>query len=263
MNTRIFSAAALTLAVFGLVAQASAAEFSDLLDDVVLTIQADTMGQSPSTGFVEITQGDGWWEGNVFTALVANPITIYDDQGNPIGGFGGPLDGGGFGVSYVQYILPEAGAKTNPQVNLGFAMIAGAVPTHFSATSALMPAGVNNPDGKASVGINIQDFGDAEGALLTGDNNGYAYTALYNTGSSIFNQAIQSVSAPAWGGNNSVSADSGWQPIAGSVANISAMIEFTLSAGDLANGTSTFQVTPEPTSLLLVALGALFARRRA
>ena len=250
MNMRTISGIAALIAVIGMAGVVSAAEYSDQLDEVVLTIFADTIGSSPSGGSYQVMQSQGEWDGNVFTASILN-IDI-EDAGTLVGSIAS---------ADITYILPEPGAKANPQVNLGFSMIAGSTLTHFSAQSSLMPAGVVNPDGKASVGITVSDlFGD--GVTLTGDNgNGYSYTTFYNTGASQFAEQVQGVSAGGLGSNN-VYDETTWQPIAGNVANISSMIEFTLTPFDTANGTSTFQVTPEPASVLLLVLGAVALRRR-
>ncbi len=255
LTQRIRGAVAL-VALAALIAPVATADYGDLIDPCVLTIEANTLGKAPACGMVQIMQDDGTWEGNIFTAYITDALPICDPNDNVIGEFGG-------GATVVSYVLPEPGSRANPQVNLGFAMVAGSDVTHFSVTSAAVPAGVTNPDGKASVGITVQDFFDAEGATLTGANpNGYVYTSLYNTASAQFEEQVLGLSADPWGGSNDINADTGWLPIAGTVTNISSKIEFTLTAFDLANGTSSFQVTPEPGTLLLLVLGAAVIRRR-
>jgi hypothetical protein len=58
------------------------------------------------------------------------------------------------------------------------------------------------------------------------------------------------------------SASQGWSQIAGAVNNISTQIEFTLTAWDMASGTSSFEVIPEPATGLLLVIGLLALRRR-
>ena len=56
----------------------------------------------------------------------------------------------------------------------------------------------------------------------------------------------------------------GWTQIPGTVTEMNASYQFTLTARDSASGTSMFQMVPEPVSLFLLGTGALaiFFRRK-
>jgi hypothetical protein len=225
------------------------------LSDVVLRIEA---ANGRASGFLEFTQEDGWWEGNIFYWQTQVPLEICDANGGLIGTFGP--------AAITSYVVPGRGRANNPQVNLGFAMQAGDAPTAFTVKSALLSFDpMVNPDARATVGINVSDaIGD--GATLTGNGpNGGSYLAQYNgfvPDGTAFAELVQSVVVLDPFGTGTGAGDSGWVQILDTVYDMSAEITFTLTEHDLASGTSTFQLVPEPSSLLLVVAGLAFLRRR-
>jgi hypothetical protein len=223
------------------------------LPDVVLAIHAEA-GRSAG-GTILIHQSDGWWDGDTFTWQCDQDMPIMDDAGQLIATLRS--------ATAIQYSDPGH-SRSLPQVSLGFAMQAGSLPTSFTVSSALLSFGtLTNPQGRATVGVTVSDS-TGDGALLTGTGpGGNSYLAQYNgfvPGGTTFRQAITSVSVDPFDITNA-NDDSGWQLINGSVNDISTQISFSLSAGDLASGTSLFQLTPEPTSLLLIAALAVVRRR--
>lgn len=126
-------------------------------------------------------------------------------------------------------------------------------PVAFAALSGVV--------GQASAGITVIDSPFAPGGSTLAADGAGAYTATYNGGSVFTDFFGAGVSAPD-GGSNSASADSGIQGIAGSVSEISAEWNFTLSALAQATGTSTFTITPTPAAAGLLGLGGLIAARR-
>lgn len=226
---------------------------------MVLTIEASNA--SRATGMIEIYQSDGWWEGDTFYWQAENDLQITDpDTGEIIGTF---LSS----AALTSYVVPD-GTRSNPQVNLGFAMSAGDEPTTFTVQSALLTLDPQyvNPDGKADAAISVTDFGgNGDGAELIGQGpNGGAFLAEYNgfvPGGTTFDEGIESIVADAWGTETGES-HSGWLPINDTVVDMSTQISFTLTPGDSASGTSSFQVVPEPTGLLLLLAGLGLVRRR-
>jgi hypothetical protein len=164
----------------------------------------------------------------------------------------------------------------DPEVNLGFSVQAGAGDTQFHIASALLngfdPIPGSLAEGYAHASYTLTDF-DGGSATLTGiGDTGGAYLAQYNGWAgnpggplgTTFAEGIFSMSA---GFLETVTEDydqpeSGYLPIGETVYDMSALVSFTLSAQDLASGTSAYVIVPEPTSLGLLAIGALALLRR-
>lgn len=155
--------------------------------------------------------------------------------------------------------------NTDPVVSLAFAVSAGNVPTNFTITSAVLgfPA-INNPSAVASASITVTDT-DLNGASVVGLQPGAnVYQARYNNPLVTYANLVTGIAAGA-GLSNSDSGSlppAGMQVIPGLVDEIQAQYKFTLSANDLASGTSSFVVVPEPASMGLLALSGLVLLRR-
>ncbi len=169
---------------------------------------------------------------------------------------------------------PQSGAQTrleyhgDPQVNLNFAMTAGLTDTSFTLTSTHMTfPTIYNAAGKAEVGINVTDR-NGTGAMLSrlssfaGVSQSY-YNGLPPTPGLFADILPGPITAGAWGsGAGSDTTGVAFLPIVDPVSSISAQINFMLSARDLASGSSTFIVLPEPAAGLLALLGLALLRRR-
>ncbi len=159
----------------------------------------------------------------------------------------------------------------DPQVNLAFAVLAGSGDTHFQIATALLPVSptITSGEGRASAAFTVTD-GDSNGALLTGTGGAggnKAYLAHYNgfvPGGTPITEQIESVLAPPDGtGNLSVNIPPvGYLPIAGTVYDMSAMVDFVLSGNDLASGTTNFEIIPEPAAFAVALLAGVLLRRR-
>jgi hypothetical protein len=153
----------------------------------------------------------------------------------------------------------EVGVQPDPLVKLKFAVSAGATDTPFTFSSAVVPVpGYTAATGYSSAAVTLTDDGNGSASLIGQFAGGMAYQAVYN-GSSLFSDTVGSVTTTTAGGSATGSADLGWLPISGTVNNISSQFSFVLSANDDASGTSSFQVTPEPSSLALAAIGGVLA----
>jgi len=152
-----------------------------------------------------------------------------------------------------------------PYVDLFFDVEAGASDTAFDITSSVVSfTATVNPLAYASAGVTLTS--DNNGATMTGlFGQGKVYQAVYN-GSSVYASLV---------GGYSILGDltdthSDRQPAAGNdtildtVSSIQSEFKFELSALDQASGTSRFEVTPEPATLVLLSVGGagLMAVRR-
>ncbi len=150
--------------------------------------------------------------------------------------------------------------RGDPQIAFGFSAIAGGSTTTFIVASSLISfPTIPSALGNASAGLTLTD-GDGDGGTLLGLHSaGGAYLAEYNGGTD-FAELVGPLSAPAGG---SVS-DSDIVPLTAlgtSVSSMNAWYYFSLTANDLASGTSNYQITPEPGVLALLLVG-MFLRRR-
>ncbi|MBI5864680.1 MAG: PEP-CTERM sorting domain-containing protein [Planctomycetes bacterium] len=229
---------------------------ADIIGDgiTIIAINEDTGAQDSMT--FNVTQGaDGSWrwessEARNFTnGAVLNPVV----SGQPTAS----------AVAFYE----------DPIVNLNFSVAAGSSTTTFMIGSALLTfPTINGATARASVGVSISDtLGDTGLLTGTGGTSGNAtYTAAYNglagpivSGTS-YAEMIPSVFAPAvqTGTASDAMPPIGYAGIGTPVSSISSFIRFTLTPFDVASGTSTFEVVPEPASLGLLLLGSLIAIRR-
>ena len=142
--------------------------------------------------------------------------------------------------------------KADPVIELGFAVTAGDYDTAFSFSSPELTFDpIVNPDAIAYASVTV-----GPDDTLTGAFDYMAYRSLYN-GTSTFADLVDT--PVGWpGGSDST----GWQQIMGTVSSIQAKWRFTVSAEGIASGTSTFEVVPEPTTLILLGLGSLALLRK-
>lgn len=157
--------------------------------------------------------------------------------------------------------------QNDPVVNLNFLVTAGAAPTHFIISSALLSFPAISPaTGNASAGVTVTDADQAGGALLTGNYaGGRAYLAQYNgfvPGGTTFTTLVTGPIAAPLGGTNVGSGFIGPTPIGPAVSDMSAQWDFNLSANDSASGTSSYNIVPAPATGALLSVGLLAVRRR-
>lgn len=152
----------------------------------------------------------------------------------------------------------------DPQIALGFAITAGAADTTVTISSAVLSFDpLVNPDGAASAGVTLTEAGDNPPANLVGlaGDLGSAYAAYYNTPpGTVFAEFVTSLTTDTT--TSESGSTGGWVLIPDTVSSMQAQYSFTLSAGDLASGTSNFLIVPEPAGLAMLALGAVALLRR-
>lgn len=209
--------------------------------------------------YFDVAQGpDGNWEW-----ASNDPVPLQAWDGTVVATLN-PEGGPGSSVEYVE----------DPIVNLNFSVAAGSSATTFMIGSALLTFPTINPAvGRASAAFSVTDV-DGSGVTLTGlagnsGSNGYV-GAVNGTagpvppGANQFAEFIPGVAAGPFGSNtgNDNFPAIGYSPIGVPVSSMSSFISFRLTAFDLASGTSTFEVIPEPASLLLLVVGVGLIRRR-
>jgi hypothetical protein len=224
--------------------------------DVVFEIQA-VSGQFGASFEVLAEWGDYDPATQTWTWTLPEAVEFWDG-----GAFLGSLDG------FYGKIVAD------PEVNLSFAVQSGPGNTDFYIASALLGDfdPIDDAAGHASASFTLTDF-DGGSATLTGiGDTGGGYLAQYNGWAgdpfggpqgTTFAEGIFSMSA---GFLDTVTEDfahpeSGWVDIGETVNDMSSLVSFTLSAQDLASGTSTY-VIPEPGALALLALGCVVLLRR-
>ena len=159
-------------------------------------------------------------------------------------------------------ILNPEGRQTSveyvddPSVALAFNVQAGLSQTNFSIASGLLSFPAMTGDGRATAGFSVTDF-DGDGATLTGigDPAGSqgAYLAQYNgfagtLSGTTFAEVIHSIVAPSYdtGTANAAVPPLGFIQIIPAVNDMSVLVSFSLTALDLASGTSNFVIVPRP-----------------
>lgn len=232
---------------------AAAGTASADVSKVLFNITADTGGSAASWS-VEFPFGD---DPGDYTWELQEPVDLMDNLGNKVA----TLEPGGTGIQIV----------SDPQIILGFNVLAGNATTNFTITSALLSfTGIDGAVGRASTQLNVNDAANFDGATLTGLHPGgkvfrTQYNGLVPAGSD-FVSLVSGLSADPFL-TNDISEEfpvgGGFAPIAGTVVSMSSEFHFSLSAGDIATGTSTFEIIPEPSSVLMLgAMVAFLARRR-
>lgn len=235
--------------LIGLLGAAASAAFGGTISNVVLRVEATN---AQGTGVLEIPYDEACYHRSVDT------YAWQMDQAQTIRNSSG------------QTIATLSSANTtiigDPVINLNFLVIAGAADTTFTITSALLSfPTINNPTAQASAQIGSTDL-DGNGVTVTGGyvGNTKGYRADYNglvPGGTNFAQLVNNQSGAAFSSNIS-SESAGPTSPGGSASDMSSQFRFTVSANDQATGTSVYVITPEPASLVLLALGGLTLVRR-
>lgn len=142
--------------------------------------------------------------------------------------------------------------KADPLIEMSFAVTAGDYDTAFSFSSAIVSfAPMVNPDARALASVTV-----GPDDTMTGAFDYMAYRSLYN-GTSVFADLVET--PLGWPGGSDAT---GWQQILGTVSSMQAKWRFTVTAEGTASGTSSFEVIPEPATLLLFGLGSLVLIRK-
>lgn len=160
------------------------------------------------------------------------------------------------------------GATGEQRVNVGFDLVAGSQNSTFVVDSAFLSfAQIDNAAAQASASVSVTDLGS--GSATLSPIGGGMYNAHVNGqapgGTQVASLLNNPLTATGVFGSNTATEDfgaGGFVSLGQSVSSISSQFAFSLSAGDLGSGTSTFVVIPAPASIALFGLGAVATIRR-
>jgi len=188
-------------------------------------------------------------ESNTYTWASTGPVDLEDDDGDII----------------ATLTSANVFIDGDPAVNFGFAVQAGNSDTTFLMGAASVVFGaINNALAQAGAAFTITDQFNRDGVKLTTVNQaGRAYNASYNSGTTFADLVADFEADPGQSRSSDENKPAfGYELLVDPVSQIESSVNFTLTTGDLASGTNSFEVIPEPSTLVLVALGALSMLRR-
>jgi hypothetical protein len=242
------------LAAFALIAAAGSAS-ADISSTVFSITATLDNGAGPSYTFdVDYNPSNHDGNGNFLWSL-GDAVDILDDNDQSVF----RLDG-----ASIRIENSREGGFPSQLVALNFQVLAGAQNTVFSVDSAVLSfAAISNSAGRASAAVSVTDL-NGDGATYTPQGAG-AYGSFYNGANNFQNLIGAPVVAAALSTatTNEAFPGVGFSNIGTPLTDISSDWNFTLSAGDLASGTSEFEIIPAPASAVLglVALTGLRRRR--
>lgn len=234
----------------GLVVGLAASVASADLTPEVFTLHATVNGQ---TGSFQVMSDDGVFDqhGNFHWAL-EDDVEIFSDGGQVI----------------ATLTNASVTVLADPVINLNFAVQAASSDTTFTITSGLLSfPEIDGAIGAASAGVTVTDV-DGNGATLSPDGSSM-YHAHYNgdwPAGTVFADLLGgSVTAGAFqtgADDEEFPGGGGFTNVGDDIVSMSSAWTFTLSAMDLASGSSTFVIVPAPASLAALGIAGLAAARR-
>lgn len=238
--------AGIGMCVVGLAASLASAD----LTPEVFTLHASVDGQS---GSFEVMSDDGTFDqfGNFYWTL-DHDVDIISDGGNVI----------------ATLTNASVTVLADPVINLNFAVQAASSDTTFTITSGLLTfPEIDGAVGAASAGVTVTDI-NGNGATLSPDGSSM-YHSHYNgdwpAGTLFADLLGSSVSAGAFqtgSDDEDFPGGGGFTNVGDDIVSMSAAWTFTLSALDLASGSSTFVIVPAPAGLAVLGVAGLAAARR-
>jgi uncharacterized protein (TIGR03382 family) len=229
------------------VASAAGAAFAGITDPALIITATNSLG----TGQYVVHENWGSWDQGTWTWHLPTDYVIHTTDGTPLATLTG---------CDLLY-------QNDPAVTLGFNVTnTSGVTTTFTFSSALLSfAPISGATGNASAGVTVTD-GNGGGATFLGAYPGnFAYRAQYNglvPAGTDFGYLISGPVAAPVSGTGLASGSIPATAIPGTVSSASTQFMFSLTAGDLASGTSVFNIVPGPGAGALLALGGLAAMRR-
>ncbi|QOJ13626.1 MAG: hypothetical protein HRU75_02755 [Planctomycetia bacterium] len=228
------------------------------LSNTVYRIEASN---ALGSGFLEFTIADGSYpDADSFELFMMTPMDIVDS-----------FDGVTVVAQLTQATLTVFDLPDFKQMSMSYAIGAFDGETTFRIVSGLFSFGaVNGPEGFASAALGVTEQDNPENGANHTPNGplGKSHHTYYNgqaPAGTNFSRLVGGFGTIPGPGGNSADMNEGTGPtlIPGNVSSLSQELLFKISGGDIANGTVTFGVTPEPTSAAaLLGLALLVVARR-
>lgn len=234
---------------------------ADFNMDCLLEVQVCDAGSCVGVCALTPDMGEGYWEGDVYYWTLTQDVDIE----GPLGEYLGTIEHDEANGTALEF-------HQDPEVHVNFAVTAGGTDTTFTLVSShLSFPQINSPIAYAesAIGVTDRNFDGGYVTYASGkDAVSYSHVnGLYPAGS-MWAELIE-FAGPDYKlsvgplGSDSIADDTGAaQPVGMPVSSISTAMTFTLSPADLASGSATFSVTPEPSAaLMLLAVLGLYRRR--
>lgn len=242
---------ALPLGAASIAALVLGATASADISPIVFTITAESsLGRAEYTAAFDPT----YWEEETqqYNWSLSSPVSLMSDTGALIAQLG----------------TARVYCREDPQVDLNFSVFAGSVNTVFTITSPTLSFGtIAESVGRTSAGFTISDL-DGDGVSMDGWNGNSIYTSRYNGavpgGTTFHDSFLGSFGTPIPGDTATGDDTFPFTPIAGAVSDMSSRFRFTLTANDIASGTSVYEIlpVPAPSAVTLLGLGGILVARR-
>jgi uncharacterized protein (TIGR03382 family) len=216
------------------------------------------------------SSGTANWTSAATPVFDANGVATWVWE--PVGGRNMVDSSNGNTVATIRSV--NATYVADPIVNLGFFVQAGSIDTTFTITSGILSfSPITSPVARATAGLTLTD-GDANdtASLIGGFSGGHAYQAYVNAinsgnlGSVFAALLAFPGSGPLTTLNTQTAASTAgfpsYLPVGTTAFSMASQFSFTLSANDLASGTSSFVLIPGPGAAALLGMGMVVVGRR-
>lgn len=229
---------------------------------------------SASDPFLRVRASSGSFSGEITVPLV--DVFVFNDVDqdvfywattNPLPIFDGPNL-----VATLVNMTVLAGRNTQLDgeqrfgIDIDFGVQAGPNTTMFELISPTLTFGpLSNARALASAGIVGSDQ-NGNGIVITpGLSSGFGFAANYNGSTnfrSYLGSTLTNLPHGSVGDQGNMNPEGVFQPIGGTVTDMTSIYRFSVSGGDTAGGTTTYSIAPAPGSITLIGLAGLALGRR-
>lgn len=239
------------LAMFA-VAPLAQADFSECMLEVYA---CDESGVCQGFCAVNTSMGTGYWEGGTYYWTLTQDVPIVAPDETVVGVLEHD-DGEGTSVAYAQ----------DPRAQINFSVTAGSAATRFRIVSShvTFPTIVGGTGyAETNMGVTDRNFnGGYLNSVVAGDGKAFGFINGNWPGGTQWSELLDTdLTAGVGGSANAFDSTGSYYTLGQPVSSIYTMVDFMLSARDLAIGTAMFDVVPEPATFVMLAGLALLRRR--